>query len=61
MVLTKGVDGQLLCTDNVFYVDGVETDRIPMTEIVIRRSVTAVIAIGTGEAGSDGSILLAAP
>ena len=46
-VLTPGVDGQLLCTAAVVYVDGVETDRFVTSELVTRQPVAQVIAIGT--------------
>lgn len=47
MVLTAGVEGQLLCSATVIYVDGVETDRFVTSQIVTRQPVAQVIAIGT--------------
>lgn len=52
-VLTQGVSGQLLCTANVFYVNGVEVSRSVSSETVIQQPVDAVIAIGTGTAPAE--------
>ena len=60
VVLTRGVDGQLLCTDNVFYVNGEEVDRVSVSEIEIRQSVSAVVAIGTGEEVKEGAPIIGA-
>ena len=49
-VLTQGVSGQMLCTANVFYVNGLEVSRSVSSETVIQQPVDAVIAIGTGTA-----------
>lgn len=46
-VLTAGVDGQLLCTATVTYVDGVEVNRIVLSQDVVRQPVNAMIAVGT--------------
>ncbi len=46
-VLTPGVDGQLLCTATVTYVDGEEINRTVTSEVVIRQPVSEVVAIGT--------------
>ena len=46
-VLTAGVDGQLLCTAKVTYVDGVEVNRVILTQDVVRQPVNAMIAVGT--------------
>ena len=48
-VLTKGVDGELLCTADVTYVNGMETERIVTGEMVTKAPVTEIIAVGTGE------------
>ncbi len=47
-VLTHGVDGQLRRKATVQYVDGMETSRTVLEEMVISQPVTEVIAIGTG-------------
>lgn len=46
-VLTPGVDGQLLCTATVYYVDGKEINRVVNSQVVTRQPVDAVVAIGT--------------
>ncbi len=46
-VLTPGVEGQILCTAQVTYLDGVEASRIVLTEDVVRQPVNEVIAVGT--------------
>ena len=46
-VLTPGVDGQMLCTANVVYVDGEELSRTLLSEDVIAQPVNAVVAVGT--------------
>lgn len=53
-VLTRGVDGETLCSATVTYVNGQETDRIVNSEAVTSAPVTEVIAIGTaGETTVD--------
>ena len=47
-VLTEGVDGQLLCTANVIYVNGQERSRNVVQQTVATQPVTEVIAVGTG-------------
>lgn len=46
-VLTAGVEGQLLCTATVTYIDGVEVNRIILSQNVVRQPVNAVVAVGT--------------
>ena len=46
-VLTVGVDGQMLCTATVTYLDGVEVNRIILSQDVVHQPVNAVIAVGT--------------
>ncbi len=46
-LLTPGVDGQLLCTANVVYLDGDEVSRTVLSEDVIAQPVNAVVAVGT--------------
>jgi len=48
-VLTKGVDGELLCTAGVTYVNGVETERTVLTQNVTRMPIAEIIGVGTGE------------
>ena len=47
VILTPGVDGQLLCTAKVYCLDGKEINRVVTSEIVTRQPVNAVIALGT--------------
>ena len=47
-VLTKGQDGQLVCTASVTYVDGEEMSRSVLTQTVIQQPIDEVVAIGTG-------------
>lgn len=49
-VLVEGVDGELLCTAEVTYVNGVETGRTVLSESVIRQPVTQIVAQGSGQA-----------
>lgn len=46
-VLIAGVDGQLLCTAKVYYVDGREVARTVLSQDVTRQPVDALVAIGT--------------
>lgn len=46
-VLIPGVDGQLLCTASVVYLDGEPTSRTVLREDVVQQPVNAVIAVGT--------------
>ena len=46
-VLTAGVEGQVLVTATVVYVDGVESSRTVLSQNVVRQPVNAVIAVGT--------------
>lgn len=48
-VLTAGVNGELLCTALVTYVNGEETERTIPEESIAQAPVTEVIAIGTAE------------
>lgn len=47
VVLTPGVDGRLLCSASVYYVDGKEINRTVNSQAVISQPVNAVVAIGT--------------
>lgn len=46
-VRTGGVDGEMRCTAMVTYVNGVETDRIVLSQDVTRHPVDALVAVGT--------------
>lgn len=48
-VLLEGTDGELLCTAEVTYRNGVETERTLLSQTVTRQPVTEVVGIGAGE------------
>lgn len=48
-VLTVGVDGEMLLTVDVLYVNGKETERAVLSETVTKAPVTEVVAVGTGK------------
>jgi len=48
LVINEGQDGQMLCTANVVYVDGKETNRTITEQTVIKQPVAEVIAVGVG-------------
>ena len=48
-VLTEGVDGEVICTAMVTYINGEETERTVLNERVIRQPVNEVIAVGCAE------------
>ena len=48
VILTAGVAGEKLVTEQVTYVNGKEADRVLLSEEVIAEPVTQVIAVGTG-------------
>lgn len=48
VVLTKGVNGQKLCTVEVTLINGEETDRVVVSEEVTIEPVSQVIVVGTG-------------
>ncbi len=50
-VLVEGVDGEMLCTAEVTYVNGRETRRSLLTETVTRAPVTEIIGVGTRKTG----------
>lgn len=52
-ILTEGVDGELLCTADVTYVNGEEVSRVLLSQTMTIAPVTEVIAVGTGEAVSS--------
>ena len=47
-VLTEGVDGELLCTAEVTYVNGEETARRGLSETVTKMPITEVVGVGVG-------------
>ena len=47
-VLTQGRDGELRCTANVTYINGVETEREVLSQDVTIAPVTEIVAQGTG-------------
>lgn len=49
-VLVQGRDGEVLCTADVTYVNGMEIQRDVLSEDVTIAPVTEVVAIGTGDA-----------
>ena len=51
-VLIKGVDGEILCSADVTYVNGEEVSRVVLSQTMTIPPVTEVIAMGTGEAVS---------
>lgn len=54
-IVVEGVDGELLCTASVTYVNSRETSRTVLTEVLTRSAVEEVIAVGTGLAASPAS------
>lgn len=61
VILTTGVDGQMLFTAAVNYVDGKEIGRTVLTENMIRKPVDQVIAIGTYTADPEQSDMPSEP
>jgi 3D (Asp-Asp-Asp) domain-containing protein len=47
VVITPGEPGQMLCTANVVYVDGVETGRTVIEETVTQQPVNRLVAVGS--------------
>lgn len=47
--ISPGEDGELLCTARVTYVNGEETDRLVLTQKVIRDPVPEIRVLGTGD------------
>lgn len=47
VVLVAGRDGVLVTTDEIYYVDGVETNRVNISQTVTLQSVNALVAVGT--------------
>lgn len=49
VVLTKGVNGQMVCIADVTYINGQETDRVVVSQQTVTEPVTQVVAVGTGD------------
>lgn len=49
LVLTPGMDGEMRCTANVVYVDGVEVSRSVMQQTVTTQPINEIVAVGTGD------------
>ena len=56
-LLTPGVDGQMLYTAKVTYVDGEEIGRELISEEVAIQPVNAVIAVGTGKVAKQNPLI----
>ena len=54
-VVVEGVDGELLCTAAVTYINREETSRTVLTQTVNRSAVEEIIAVGTGLATAEAS------
>jgi len=54
-VIVEGVDGELLCTADVTYINGLESSRNVLSQTVLCNSVDEVIALGTGLAAAPAS------
>lgn len=49
-ILTEGRDGELLCTAEVTYINGVEAEREVLSETMTQVPVTEIIGVGAAEA-----------
>ena len=54
-VLTEGIDGWMVCTATVTYVNGRETERTVLSQRVTSQPVDEIIAVGTGTDTDDVS------
>ena len=54
-IVVEGVDGELLCTATVTYINNQEVSRTMLTQVQTRSAVEEVIAVGTGLAASRAS------
>lgn len=54
-VLVEGVDGELLCTAEVTYINGEEASRTVTGETVTRAPVTEIIGVGSGKPPTVGN------
>lgn len=55
VTVVEGMDGELLCTATVTYINNQEAGRSVLSEIQTRSAVEEVIAVGTGLAASPAS------
>ena len=56
-IITEGVDGQMLCTANVTYENGIEVSRTVLSQTVIQQPLNGLVAVGTGDAPISASDL----
>lgn len=57
-VMTEGVDGEVLCTATVTYVNGKETERKVHSQQVISQPVEEVVAVGSGQVAAEADSAL---
>lgn len=57
-VLTAGSDGEMLCTAQVTYVNGVESSRTVVSSQVTKAPVDELVAVGTAQAESSGELTI---
>ena len=55
-ILTRGMDGELLCTAEVTYVNGQEVSRRMLEQTIQKNAVEELIAVGTGHAEAEEAI-----
>ncbi len=55
VILTQGVNGEKLCQDQVTYINGIESDRVAISEQIVTEPVTQVVAVGTGNTPSKSA------
>lgn len=48
VILTKGVNGTMTCVDELTLVNGIEKDRVRISQEVTQAPVTQIVAVGTG-------------
>ncbi len=58
VVLVRGVPGQMICTADVTYVNGIETNRVVLTQEQISAPVNKVVAVGTGDGKKTGKPII---
>lgn len=54
-VKQRGVDGEKVVTDDVSYINGVEIDRVTLSEEIIKEPVNRITTVGTKQTGGAGS------
>lgn len=55
-IRTPGADGELLCTADITYVNGIETARKVLTETVTKQPITEIVGVGVGAAKSEQTL-----